>query len=112
MTKDPPSALVHPYSSLRHTSTHPSSPLARRLRRRWGRSHAPNRTDRADSSRVGQADMVADTLAQLCAVLAELDDADSELTASATTRHRARGCSDGAGRNSSAGQGRGAKRAL
>lgn len=29
--------------------------------------------------------MVADTLAQLCAVLAELDDADSELTASATT---------------------------
>jgi hypothetical protein len=30
--------------------------------------------------------MVADTLVQLCAVLAELDDANSELTASATTR--------------------------
>jgi hypothetical protein len=42
------------------------------------RSGALNRTDQADSSCVDQADMVAATLAKLRAVLAELDDADSE----------------------------------
>jgi len=90
MTKDPPSALVHPCSSLGHASAHPQQPARLPASTPVGPVGCADRTARADSSRVDQADMVAETLAQLCAVLAELDDADSELTASATTRRRDR----------------------